>query len=182
MVGCLALLAAQPRKVKWPAAALLCASSIWVMSVYHPGWQARHGGQWTKLELAPDHLLVDPETASNVAMLRALEARYAQDGRALAAMPLWPGAYATLGRKAPVWDIYPLFPRSARVEQGEIERMKQARTSVVLVLDAKLDGRDELRYQNTHPLTYRYLQDGFTRIDGGPNPAFQVYVANDLIK
>ncbi|SFG21020.1 hypothetical protein SAMN05518865_109203 [Duganella sp. CF458] len=182
MIGCMALLATQARKVKWPAAALLCMSSIWVIFVYHPGWQARNSGQWTKLDLSSDRLLVDPDTVNNVAMLRSLAVRYVPDGRALAAMPLWPGAYATLGRKAPVWDIYPLFPRSARVEQGEIERMKQARTSMVFILDVALDGRDELRYQHTHPLTYRYLQNDFTRIDGGPNPAYQVYVANDLLK
>lgn len=182
LLGCLALLAAQPRQVKWPLAMLLCAASVWVIFVYHPGWQARQSGQWTALELSSERLLVDPDTANNVSLLRSLEHRYAPDGRALAAMPLWPGAYASLGRKAPVWDIYPLFPRSARVEQAEIERMKQARTSVVLVLDVALDGREELRYQHTHPLTYRYLLDGFTRIDGGPSPAYQVYVANDLIK
>lgn len=182
LVGCLVLLAAQPDKFKWPAAVVLCTASIWVIAMYHPGWQSRQSGQWTALELSSDRLLVDPDTASNVALLRSLETRYAQDGRALAAMPLWPGAYASLGRKAPVWDIYPLFPRSARVEQAEIARMKQARTGVVMVLDVALDGRDELRYQHTHPLTYRYLQDDFTRINGGPGAAYQIYVANDLAK
>jgi hypothetical protein len=182
LIGCMALLAAQPHKIRWPASVLLCMASILVIFVYHPGWQARQSGQWTALQLSSDRLLADPDTVNNVALLRSLEARFAPDGRALAAMPLWPGAYASLGLRAPVWDIYPLFPRSARVEQAEIERMKQARTSVVMVLDVALDGREELRYQHTHPLTYRYLQNDFMRIDGGPSAAYQIYVANDLLK
>ncbi|MCH8839023.1 MAG: hypothetical protein IIA60_14720 [Candidatus Marinimicrobia bacterium] len=74
-----------------------------------------------------------------------------------------------------MWEIYPLFPRSQAFEQAEIERIKTARLGFALVLDRPLDGRGELRFRNTHPLTYQYILDHFERLPDMPNPAYQAY-------
>jgi hypothetical protein len=182
LIGCFVLLGTQSAKLKWSLAPFLCIASIWTAFAYHPGWQAEQSSQWVSLDLTGDRLLVDPDTANNVTLLRRLERDYAKDGRGIIVVPLWPGAYATLHRKAPIWEICPIFPRSENFEAAEIARMSNENIGVVLMLDVPLDGREELRFRNTHPLTYRYIDTHFKRIDAVPSAVYRIYVADDQKK
>jgi len=179
LVGCLVLLSTQPAKVKWPLAVMLCAASIWVMHIYHPGWQCYASKQCVNIEITGSYLLVDPGTASDVGLLRKLADLYAADGRSFIATPFWPGAYALLERKSPMWEIYALFPRPQVFEQTEIGRIAKAKPSFALIFDLSLDGNDELRFQNTHPLIYQYILDHFERLSDSPNPAYNIYRAKE---
>ncbi len=133
LMGCLVWLATQPPKVKWPLALVLCGASVWIMHVFHPGWQCR------------------------------------------------PGAYPLLGRKSPMWEIYAIFPRSEGFQQMEIERIKAANPGFVLIFDFPLDGREALRFRNTHPLIHQYILDNFELLLDSPNPAYQIYKAGRAI-
>jgi hypothetical protein len=177
LVGCLVLLSTQPAKIKWPLALMLCGASLWVMHVFHPGWQCYAGKQCVNIEISGSNLVVDPGTASDVGLLRKLANQYAPNGQSFIATPFWPGAYPLLERKSTTWEIYALFPRSQAFEQAEIERIKTARPGFALVIDLPLDGRDKLRFRNTHPLIHQYLVDYFERLPDTPNPAYQIYRA-----
>lgn len=177
LVGCLVLLAMQPVKVRWPLALMLCAASIWVTFVFYPGWYCYSSKQCENIEISGSTLQVDPGTASDVGLLRKLAGQYARDGQNFIATPYWPGAYPLLERKSPMWEIYALFPRPQAFEQAEIERIKTAKPGFVLVFDLPLDGRDELRFRNTHPLTNQYIMDNFELLPNSPNPAYQIYKA-----
>jgi hypothetical protein len=151
LIGCLALLATQLAKVKWPLALILCGASLWVTIVHQPGWQS-WTNRWANIEISGDNLLIDPATASDVELLRKLAHQYAPEGRSFIAAPFWPGAYALMGRKCPMWEIYALFPRGESFQRDEIERIKMAKPGFVLIYDFRLDGREALRFQNSHTL------------------------------
>jgi hypothetical protein len=76
-----------------------------------------------------------------------------------------------------MWEIYALFPQRDEFQQREIERIKLANPGFILVLDIALDGRDELRFRNTHPLIERFIQDNFDPImvDSWSSPVFHFY-------
>ena len=76
-----------------------------------------------------------------------------------------------------MWEIYALFPRPQAFEQAEIERIKIVKPGFALVFDLPLDGRDELRFRNTHPLIHQYILDNFQLLPNSPNPAYQIYKA-----
>jgi hypothetical protein len=177
LVGCLVLLAAQNAKIKWPLALMLCTASLWVSHVFHPGWQYHISKQYVNIEISGSNLQVDPGTASDIGLLRNLSDQYAPDGQSFIATPLWPGAYALLERKSPMWEIYALFHRAQAFEQAEIERIKTAKPGFALVFDLPLDGRDELRFRNTHPLIHQYILDNFEPLPNSPNSAYQIYKA-----
>lgn len=177
LVGCLAHLATQPPKIKWPLAFMLCTASLWVSHVFHPGWQCHINQQCVNVEISGNNLLVDPGTANDVGLLRKLADQYAPKGQSFIATPFWPGAYALLERKSPIWELYALFPRSQAFEQAEIERIKTAKPGFAFVLDLPLDGRDELRYRYTHPLIHQYILNNFEPLPNSPNPAYQIYKA-----
>jgi hypothetical protein len=114
--------------------------------------------------------------AETLAGFKSVAGEYAPNGRNFVVTPLWPGAYSVLKRRSPMWEIYALFPRGDEFQRREIERIKAANPALVLVLDAAVDGRDELRFRNTHPLIERFFRDSFDPVtmDGWP-PSFQFY-------
>jgi hypothetical protein len=91
------------------------------------------------------------------------------------AAPFWPGAYPLLERKSPTWEIYAIFPRTGGFEQLEIERIKATTPGFILIFDYPLDGREALRFRNSHPLIHQYIQDNFELLPNSPNPAYQIY-------
>lgn len=75
-----------------------------------------------------------------------------------------------------MWEIYALFPRGAAFQRAEIERIKAANPGFVVIDDFPLDGCDDLRFRNTHPIVDQYIRDSFAPLDGyWRNPTFQVY-------
>jgi hypothetical protein len=76
-----------------------------------------------------------------------------------------------------MWEIYALFPRSMAFESREIQRIKASRPGFAFVFDLPLDGREELRFKNTHPLIHQYVQDNFEPMKISQNPAYQIYKA-----
>ncbi|OZB59449.1 MAG: hypothetical protein B7X39_11545 [Lysobacterales bacterium 14-68-21] len=181
LVGILAFLSTCSPRIKWSFALVLCAASVWVMLVFQPGWQCR-AHRCVDVEISGSTLQMDLGTARDVSLLRSLASEYAPHGRSFIAVPYWPGAYALLGRKSPMWEIYPLSPRPAAFEREEIKRIQASKPGFVLVFDMPLDGRDALRFQNTHPLTYQYILDNFDPTSGSPNPAYRIFKAKRAVQ
>ena len=177
LMGILALLANQPAKIKWPFAALLCGASLLVMLPTHAWWQCHHSAQpCVDVTVVRDTLNIDVGTATSLASLNKLVAQYAPGDRTFIATPFWPGAYAALDRKAPMWEIYVLFPRSAAFQQDEIKRIKAANPGFIVIDDFPLDGREDLRFRNSHPILDQYFRDNFVPLqDDARNQAIQIY-------
>lgn len=181
LVGILAFLSTCSFRIKWPFALMLCAASVWVMFVFQPGWQCR-ADRCVDVEISHSTLQVDPGAARDVSLLRNLASEYAPHGQSFIAVPYWPGAYALLGRKSPVWEIYPLFPRPEAFEREEIKRIQAAKPGFALIFDMPLDGHEALRFQNTHPLTYQYILDNFDPVAGSPSPAYRIFKAKRAVQ
>ncbi len=175
LIGCLVLIATQPSKFKWPMALVLCVASLWVMIIFQPGWQCLSNKQCVSIEVSGSDLIVKPGTASDISLLRKIADEHAPGNQSFIVTPFWPGAYALLERRSPMWENYALFPRSQTFEQVEIERIKLAKPGFALVFDLALDQRDELRFKNTHPLIHQYIQDHFEQLPDSPVPAYHIY-------
>lgn len=180
LIGCLVLLASAPPRIKWSLAGALCGASFWVMHVFHPGWHCLAITQCVDEKIAGETLQVDPGTATDIALLRQLEGQFAPNGQAFIAAPFWPGAYALLERKSPMWEIFALLPRSESFEQREIERIKESRPGFAFIFDLPLDRRDDLRFKNTHPLITQYILNNFDPVSISQNPAYQIYKARGV--
>ena len=182
LVGCLVWLATQSPKIKWPLALVLCGVSVWLTLASHPGWQCRASKQCVDIEVSGSYLNVDPVTANDIDLLRKLADEYAPNGQNFITVPFWPGAYPVMGRKSPMWEIYALWPQSETFQRVEIERIKTANPGFILIYDLALDGREELRFRNTHPLIHRYILDNSELLADSPNPAYQIYKFAQAVK
>jgi hypothetical protein len=175
LIGFLVLLAEQSTRVKFHLATILCVASLWTMMFYQPGWQCQYNEQCVKIDISGSDILVPPNVADDIDLLRKLETQYAQNNQSFIATPFWPGAYAVLDRKSPMWETYALFPRGPNFEQAEISRIEKSEPGFVVVLNRALDGRDDLRFPNTHPLTYQYIVERFERLPDWSNSKYQIF-------
>lgn len=177
LIGCLALLGSAAARVKWPLAMALCAASLLVMLPVHPGWECRGRDRCVDVEISGSGLRIDRGTADQIALVRELADRYAPTGQPFIAMPFQVSAYPLLQRRSPMWEIYPLFPRSEMFEREEIQRIKAAKPAFAIIQDVPLDNREELRFRNSHPLTYRYIVENFESVPHSWDPSYQIYKA-----
>lgn len=177
LVGCLVVLSVSRARIKWPLAAALCASSVWVMHIHHPGWQCLERDACVEVDISGSHLQVDSGTASAIALVRQLADQYAPNDQSFLVTPFWPGAYALMERRSPVWEIYALLPRPESFEIKEIERLKASRPGFAFIFDMALDGREDLRFRNTHPLMYQFILNEFEEVPHPQNPVYQIFKA-----
>lgn len=182
LIGSLTLLSTQSKRLKWTLTIVLAGASFWATSAYQPGGQCIKKDQCTLSEISGSSIEVDINTANDIELLRALAAKYAANGQNILVAPFWPGAYSLLERSSPMWTIYALWPRSTEFQNKEIEQIKRAAPKLALIYDFPLDGRDDLRFRNTYPLLYKYIQENFEREIYPSNPAYEIYKAKESEK
>lgn len=154
---------------------LMLVSTTLLTKSNHPFFQCFRKNSCVKTEVNGDQLWVDKQTAFDIVLLRKLDAKFSPNGEQFIAVPYWPGAYALLEKRSPLWEIYPLFKRNERFEHIEIERLKKAKLGFVLILDKPLDGNLNQRFALTHPLTTQYIKANFTPIKHNLNKEYQLF-------
>jgi len=164
LIGCLVILSTQPAKRKWPFAALLCGISLLVMVPTQPGWYCKLTHRCIVADVGGSKLFVSRYHAGALLLLKKLNAKFASGDRSFVVAPYWPGAYAVLRKKSPMWEIFPIRRYSQSFQEKEIQRIKAANPGFALIIDTPLDGRDELRYRNTHPFIDQYIRRHFDRV------------------
>jgi hypothetical protein len=142
-----------------PAVAVVAALAL--LPAFSPvGWpQERKACRETTIGHTP--LCVLGSSADLVEGARAMVERFVGPGESAFFAPHFPGLYSALNLKAPSWEIYGLLPVGRRIDEAEIERLERARTRLGIISMFELDGRPELRYDVTHPLTFGYLEQRF---------------------
>ena len=85
----------------------------------------------------------------------------AAPGDAILYLPHFPGLYPATNRFSPVRQIYFIFPALLSEEAVTLARLRETDVKWVMLQDVRLDGRDDLRFRNTNPLLYRFLEEQF---------------------
>ena len=158
-------------------AVLLLAIGLVVVGPVRPGTASRVGTPWPETRIGRDTLRIAPSTAADLAMVRHHVGPHAPGTRDVLVAPNWIGMYPALDLRAPVWEIYMLFPANERRQRAEIRRMEDAGVRLAIVRDGAFDGREARRFRNTHPLLQAWLDDGF-RVVARERSAV-VYVRDD---
>lgn len=140
------------------------------------GWTAE------RVQVLGDSLYVEPHAADVLSLLRAQVDAHARDGRSFLAAPYWPGAYAAERRRAPVWEIYQLFPATQERQRREIARLQKAGIGFSMVSGFRADGRSDLGFESTHPLIVAYIARCMKPLPPGPATEgrdIRIHVAGD---
>jgi hypothetical protein len=159
---------------RWIGVVIFCGASVWSIFPAYPAWGCYSTQQCVEAEVMGDFLYIDRGTANVLASLNALVTRFKATDRTFISVPFSPGSYAALGKKSPMWEIYALFARNEDFQNAEITRIKLSNPSFAVVYDLPLDGREEMRFRNTHILINQYIHDNFEFL-GEWSPGYQVF-------
>ena len=166
------------RELSLASAAVALALILMAWLPYEPLVQFLRAKPGSMEQVAIDgkNFYVDSQQAQVMkAVLRAFQNCGAVNGSFLAA-PYYPGLYAFLGTKSPLWDLYFLWPRNHALQQNEIEALKRNHVSLVLLnRAAAMDGIDALRIDRTYPELVAYITSNFDRSDKNLLEGFEIY-------
>lgn len=159
------------------SAALLLILSAFLMLPRQPLYAAWTSGHWQTQPIGADRVEMPPVVAADVSQLQTLVARYAPEGRSFLAAPYIPGAYALFERRAPIWDIYPLYRADDARQNREIGELKQLNIGFALVDTQALDQDPYQRFSEHDPLIYKYLRTQLRKIEDPSAPKhWEIYV------
>jgi hypothetical protein len=103
----------------------------------------------------------------------------AHDGGLLAA-PYYPGLYAYLGTRSPLWDTYFLWHRSEEIQKAEIAALREYQTSLVLLnATSAMNGREGLELKNTNPILLQYIVSHYERSNLKLPDGFELYSSQE---
>lgn len=163
IIGVLSISSTMTNKARIAVVALLIGASMVVAWPRQPGVMASRE-KWQIASVGQDQLRVNPRTARELALFDSLVAKYSPTSGTFLTVPRFPGAYAVFQRKAPIWEIYPLFPRDTVFQEEEIQRIEAANPAFAVVSDHRLSGREELRFTNSHRVIANYIRENFDAV------------------
>jgi len=75
------------------------------------------------------------------------------------------GRRRILHRDSPLWEIYFLFPVPAEKQQRMIEEIDRKNVNWAIVChQLRLDGRDDLEFEDTHQYLWQHIDSKFKRL------------------
>jgi hypothetical protein len=124
-----------------------------------------HARTGERIVVRGDMLKVDAETARIVRTVQAVASSHMGPGERIVVAPYWPTVYAVLDRIAPVWETFSTSLSSDPAAQRRmVQELEAGHVEWALIGNAKLDGREDRRFSNTHPITWRYLQEHYREV------------------
>ena len=149
----------------------IMALGLTLMTVLGIGYPMPIVTQWrspttpyVEMAIGRDRLWVYPTIANFIQNIETIHDQRVKPDESILLAPHIPMLYPILERRSPIWDLYLLFPETPAREQEIISELQQTQTNWVILGDIALDGRDELRFKNTHPLTWQSFSDTFEAV------------------
>ena len=117
-----------------------------------------------KTDIRGDKLWVSTDAAKLINSVEDINRDLIQRSDGLLAAPYFPGLYAVLQKRSPLWEIYFLLPRSLKDQERMVRDLEGQGVDWALICHSYVDGRRELQFKNTHGLVWQYLVANFETI------------------
>ena len=112
-------------------------------------------------KVANNILWLDGNQADYIDRVSKLVNKYSKPDDFVLLLPMLLTFYPLLQRRAPVYDLFCVYPASDEEESKMIDELSSHELSFVLISNTPLDNRDDLRFSKTHPRVWQYLNDKF---------------------
>ena len=164
-------------RIKWILIIGLLIISFLTTQYLHPFSLLLNKQELKKINILDDEIYVNSNIEIEIELLKELTRKY---GNNFLAVPFWPGSQAIFKTKSPIWEIYALFPRTKSFQDKEINDIKLREPNFIIVNNYALDGRNELKYENTHSLIYSFILENYNLIQ--EKESIKVFVKKENIR
>jgi hypothetical protein len=126
--------------------------------VQHLRTEAHNPGSIQQIEIDGKSFEVPRDQADVMTAVSAAFQRCGPANGRFFAAPYYPGLYAFLHTRAPVWETYLIWPRSDELQQQEISSVQRNNTALFLLnRSVTIDGQPALRLPDTNPKLVSYI-------------------------
>jgi hypothetical protein len=126
--------------------------------------QAMNAQGLVRAEINGDRVWIATDTARLIDSVKAINRNLIHRRDGLLVAPYYPGIYAVLAKRSPLWEIYFLLPRPIAEQQGMVRELESKGIDWALICHHYVDDRPELAFENTHSLLWQYLSTDFERV------------------
>ncbi len=142
---------------------VLCSLSLLTVGKVHPVYRKLIQPQenFVLFNLRGENLWIDTYTAKLIQTVIQINTELVSPEESFVIAPHWPAFYPILQRKSPWWDTYLAWRISEPEARKMISDLQTHRVNWILLGDVALDGRDDLRFRNTHRLVWEYIIENF---------------------
>jgi hypothetical protein len=169
LMGMLALPSClQPRRrtlgagIVWAGLVLASVLSLGIWGYLYPLEVALGRARAIPTVVGKDVLSLREEDAAAVSAVQRLRTETMGPGDEILVMPFAPGVYPLIGMRSPLWSLIFLWPETEAEQQRMIASIETRPVRFVLLSDVPWDGREELRFRNSHHLVWDHLRRHFT--------------------
>ncbi len=154
---------AYKRLIGWGLLAVVFVMSCFSVGMSSPYYQKADApeGSFKKTDIHVDSIWVHRYTANLFQTVMDINTQKIGPGENLLIAPHWAVCYPILQRKSPLWEIFFLFKETEERQREMITELKEKGVDWVILGDVALDGREELRFRNTHHLVWLHLMGEF---------------------
>jgi len=138
----------------------LAATYLVVVTETPYGLRMRHPETYVLSDVAGDPLWLNRTTVEIIDSVKRATAAHV-GAKPLLVIPLWPGIYPILGKQAPLWEVYSLFPEPESQQREAIARLRRLGVDWVVLADIVPEPREDLRFRNTHRLMWEHFRKDF---------------------
>jgi hypothetical protein len=139
---------------------ILSSLSIAMVSPYYRKFSAP-ANSFVQREIHGDMLWLHKYTANLIHTVREIVASKVHPDEGVLIAPHWPGFYPILQKKSPLWDTYFLWMASKADQEQQILDVETNNVNWIVLGDVALDGREDLRFRNTHTFLWQYIMEHF---------------------
>lgn len=123
--------------------------------------QAMNAQGLLKTDVRGDTLWVLSDTATTIDRMKAINHILIKSDEQILVAPYFPGLYAILQKRSPLWEIYFLLPRPLKEQEAMVRDLRSKQVNWAFVCKHYVDNRPELEFRSTHNLIWDYLVENF---------------------
>lgn len=176
LLGLLCLIAGLNGRGRTPVAVIV-AVSLSVVTAFAPLYRQPYiqkllyPSQFASETVQGKQLWIPKTQASFISAVRSRVEKDLAEEDSVFFAPYTPAMYVLLGRKSPVWDIFPLWPATPEMQREMIEELDRTHPKYAIVNNSPLDGDEAWRFSNTHPAVWNLLHREFQIVEDNTFPS-----------
>jgi hypothetical protein len=147
------------------AVLLGCATMATVLAIHPRVQRRRHPDAYVIRDVRGSPLWFTRRDAELLDAMRTAVERHLAPGDPLLAVPTVATLLPMLNRRSAVHDFFCVYPASESEQRLMLREIEEQRVALAVVRDLALDGRDDLRFERTHPAVWSHIRSEFESLE-----------------